>query len=109
MHLDLSLIYDLLDLAAPVQAPLQPVNLEPAAAVAVKVTLVLLKYPSVQSVPQLIPMGLLVTVAALVVVYTRYTTQLFFALASEVKGITSRLHIIAKNRANQGERSYIRP
>ena len=48
--------------AAPVQAPLQPVKLEPAAAAAVSVTLV----PSVKSAwqvaPQAIPAGLLVTV-----------------------------------------------
>ena len=49
-------------LAEPLHAPVQPVNDDPAVAVAVKVTPVFKAYCSVQSVPQLIPLGLLVTV-----------------------------------------------
>jgi hypothetical protein len=43
-------------------APLHPANVEPLAAVAVNVTDVPLLYDSMQSVPQLIPVGELVTV-----------------------------------------------
>ena len=46
----------------PEQAPLQPVNVELASAVAVKVTVVPGLYASLQSAPQPIPEGLLVTV-----------------------------------------------
>src|SRR5688500_685564 len=49
--------------AVPVQvAPLQPVNVEPAAATAVKVVIWPATYVSVQSAPQLMPAGLDVTV-----------------------------------------------
>lgn len=43
-------------------APLQPVNVEPLAGVAVNVTVVPLAYDAKQVLPQLIPAGLLVTV-----------------------------------------------
>jgi hypothetical protein len=46
----------------PVQAPPQPVNIEPAAGVAVSVTPVPLAYASVQSVPHSMPAGALRTV-----------------------------------------------
>src|SRR5450755_2440839 len=46
----------------PVHAPLQPVKVEPAAALAVSVTTVPLLKLALQVVPQLIPVGLLVTV-----------------------------------------------
>lgn len=46
----------------PVHAPPQPAKLEPVAGVGVSVTLEPLAYGSSQSVPQLIPAGLLVTV-----------------------------------------------
>ena len=42
--------------------PLQPANVDPAAAVAVSVTDVPLAYPLLQLVPQLIPTGALITV-----------------------------------------------
>src|SRR5918996_3792153 len=45
----------------PVQAPLQPANVAPTAGWAVSVTPVPNSYVSVQSVPQLMPAGLLVT------------------------------------------------
>ena len=49
--------------AVPVHPPpLQPPNVEPLTAVADTVTTVPLEYVSTQSVPQLIPVGLLVTV-----------------------------------------------
>ncbi len=48
----------------PVQLPLQPVKMEPTAGVAVRVTAVLAAYASVQSLPQLTPTGLLLTVPA---------------------------------------------
>jgi hypothetical protein len=41
--------------------PLQPVNVDPQAGVAVSVTVVPLGYVSVQSVPQTMPIGLLLT------------------------------------------------
>ena len=47
---------------APLQAPLQPVNEEPAAGVAVKVTLEPELKVALQVVPQLMPPGLLTTV-----------------------------------------------
>jgi hypothetical protein len=47
---------------APEHAPDQPVNVEPESAAGVKVTLVPGLYVSLQSEPQLIPAGLLVTV-----------------------------------------------
>ena len=47
-----------------VHAPPHPVKLEPALGVAVRVTELLLAKASLQSVPQLIPAGLLVTVPA---------------------------------------------
>jgi hypothetical protein len=46
----------------PVQAPLQPVNVKPVAAWADSVTTVPLAYEAVHDEPQLIPLGLLVTV-----------------------------------------------
>ena len=46
----------------PVHAPDHPVNVDPAAGVAVKVTDVPEVYASLQSVPQLMPVGVLVTV-----------------------------------------------
>ena len=46
----------------PVQAPLQPANVEPVPAAAVSVTTVPLAKPALHVVPQLIPAGLLVTV-----------------------------------------------
>jgi hypothetical protein len=46
----------------PVQLPLQPAKVEPAAGVAVNVTAVPLAYEAEQVAPQLIPAGLLVTV-----------------------------------------------
>ena len=46
----------------PAQAPDQPAKVEPATGLAVRVTTVPLVYASVQSVPQLIPAGELVTV-----------------------------------------------
>jgi len=58
-------------------APLQPAKMEPLAGVAVSVTTVPLAYDSKQSVPQVIPGGLLVTVPlplpALVIVRVRGT------------------------------------
>lgn len=48
--------------AVPVQAPDQPLNLEPDAAVAVKVTLAVLAKLNLQVAPQLMPAGELVTV-----------------------------------------------
>jgi hypothetical protein len=45
----------------PLQAPLQPVNVEPVAGVAVSVTVVPLARPTSQVVPQLMPAGLLAT------------------------------------------------
>src|SRR5262245_6230958 len=48
----------------PVQAPLQPVNVEQAAAAAVSVTDVPVVYEAEQVVPQLMPAGMLVTVPA---------------------------------------------
>lgn len=48
--------------AVPVQAPDQPLNFEPDAAVAVKVTLAVLAKLKLQVAPQLIPAGELVTV-----------------------------------------------
>jgi hypothetical protein len=51
-------------LAVPVQAPLQPLNVEPLAAVGVSVTLVPLAYGSPQSAPQLMPAGEELTVPA---------------------------------------------
>src|SRR6202162_6007928 len=47
----------------PLQAPLQPVKVDPAAALAVSVTTVPLLKLALQVVPQLIPVGLLVNVA----------------------------------------------
>jgi hypothetical protein len=47
---------------APVQAPLQPVKVEPEAGVAVSVTLVPLSKSALHVVPQLIPLGNEVTV-----------------------------------------------
>ena len=44
------------------QAPLQPVKVEPVAAVAVRVTGVLKLYEATHAVPQLMPVGALVTV-----------------------------------------------
>jgi hypothetical protein len=49
-------------LAVPVQAPDQPLNVEPAVAAAVKVTLAFLVKLALQVAPQLIPAGELVTV-----------------------------------------------
>ena len=49
-------------LLVPVQAPLQPVNVEPAAGVSIKVTTVLLVKFAVHVPGQLMPAGLLVTV-----------------------------------------------
>jgi hypothetical protein len=49
-------------LAVPVHAPLQPVNVELLPADAVKETIVPMLYVSTQSSPQLIPVGALVTV-----------------------------------------------
>jgi hypothetical protein len=46
----------------PVQAPLQPVKVEPVDAVAVRVTLVPLVKVALQVAPQLTPVGLEVTV-----------------------------------------------
>ncbi len=46
----------------PVQAPLQPAKIESVSALAVRVTLVFSTYSSLQSLPQLMPAGLLVTV-----------------------------------------------
>ena len=46
----------------PLHAPLQPLKLPPDPAAAVRVTLVLTAYTSEQSEPQLMPVGLLVTV-----------------------------------------------
>jgi hypothetical protein len=46
----------------PLHAPLHPLKLPPDPAVAVRVTLVLTAYTSEQSDPQLMPVGLLVTV-----------------------------------------------
>src|SRR3989442_4881316 len=46
----------------PVQAPLHPPNVEPAAGAAVSVTVVPGAYDSLQSLPQTMPAGLLVTV-----------------------------------------------
>src|SRR5262245_6752243 len=46
----------------PVQAPDQPLNFEPLSGVAVKVTAVPGAYPSLQSRPQLMPLGALVIV-----------------------------------------------
>src|SRR5437899_2858783 len=46
----------------PVQAPLQPVNVEPASAVAVSVTVVPCENEAEQVAPQSIPVGELVTV-----------------------------------------------
>jgi hypothetical protein len=46
----------------PVQAPLQPVNADPAFGVAVSVTTVPLTKSALHVAPQLIPAGLLVTV-----------------------------------------------
>jgi hypothetical protein len=48
----------------PEQAPLQPPNVEPLFGVAVSVTLEVLGYDSLQSVPQLMPAGSDVTVPA---------------------------------------------
>src|SRR6266536_2158644 len=48
--------------AFPVQPPLQPVNVEPAAAISETVTTVPGLYSSAQSDPQLMPSGLLLTV-----------------------------------------------
>src|SRR3989442_5546075 len=48
--------------AVPVQPPLQPVKAEPAAGVAVSVTSVPVRYVPEQSVPHVIPAGVLVTV-----------------------------------------------
>jgi len=48
--------------AVPVQAPDQPAKVDPAAATAVSVTTVPLANPALHLVPQLIPLGLLVTV-----------------------------------------------
>jgi hypothetical protein len=46
----------------PAQAPLQPVKVESLAGLAVRVTTVLAAYTSLQSAPQPMPLGLLVTV-----------------------------------------------
>jgi hypothetical protein len=51
-----------LQVPVPVQAPLQPANVDPAAALAVSVTTVPLLKLALQMLPQLIPVGLLVTV-----------------------------------------------
>ena len=54
--------------------PLQPAKVEPAAGVAVKLTIVPLLYDAEQLLPQLMPVGLLVTVPLpvplLVIVFT---------------------------------------
>jgi hypothetical protein len=52
--------------ALPVHAPLHPRNIPPAAGTAVSVTVVPSVYASAQSLPQLIPTGLDVTVPTLV-------------------------------------------
>ena len=62
-------------LPAAVQLPDQPANVEPEAAVALKVTAVLLLRIVVQVLPQLIPVGLLVTVP--VPVPTRLTESVY--------------------------------
>jgi hypothetical protein len=49
-------------LPAPVQAPDHPANVEPEAGVAVRVTIVPLLKVALHTLPQLIPLGLLVTV-----------------------------------------------
>ncbi len=49
-------------LLLPLQAPPQPANLEPFAALALSITLVLASYEALQPVPQLMPLGLDVTV-----------------------------------------------
>lgn len=70
-------VIDTTQLPVPVHAPLQPVNVDPAAAVAVKFTEVPFEYTSEQSVPHEIPAGTLVTeplpVPKLVMFFTRLT------------------------------------
>ncbi len=76
----------------PLQAPLQPAKVEPAAGVAVRVTTLPEAYGSAQSVPQFTPAGLLVTVplplpvfvtvnmAEVVVVVVKVAVQVFAAV-----------------------------
>jgi hypothetical protein len=53
-----------LQVPVPLQAPDHPLNVEPVAGVAVRVTAVPLLNPALQVVPQLMPVGLLVIVPA---------------------------------------------
>jgi hypothetical protein len=66
-------------LAVPVQPPLQPVNVEPAAGVAVRVTAVPLANGAVQVVPQLIPVGALVMVPVPAPVLLRVSEKVWSA------------------------------
>lgn len=59
---DLAAVIETMQLPEPVQAPDQPANTDPAFGVAVNVTLVPAPYVSVQSAPQLMPVGDEVTV-----------------------------------------------
>jgi len=52
------------DVAVPVQAPLQPLNVEPALGVAVRLTVVPCAYVALQVAPQLMPVGELPTTPA---------------------------------------------
>lgn|SRR5262249_34334490 len=74
---DLLLVMDTEHVPVPVHTPLQPVKVDPAAAVAVKFTEAPLEYTSEQSAPHEIPAGELVTeplpVPKLVIDFTRLT------------------------------------
>src|SRR5512145_1288623 len=63
---DRAWVMETVQFPVPEQAPLQPTNVEPLAAEAVRVTLVLLAKLALQVLPQLMPAGFEVTVPLLI-------------------------------------------
>src|SRR5690349_12978248 len=57
-------VIDTTHASVPLHAPLQPAKVEPSAGDGVSVTLVPVRYDSLQSTPQVMPAGALVTVPA---------------------------------------------
>jgi hypothetical protein len=78
----------------PLQAPPHPANVELGAGFAVSVTLVPSVYGAMQSLPQLIPAGLLVTMPLPVPVFVTVRTGLFENVAVTVRGpFICRVHV----------------